>query len=83
METTAIPLKKYYKIRAVGDGGFEISVPRELVERAAARAGMEINKFLETHRVAILYDNFEDVDGAFRFEVPKEKEKNETTDSNL
>lgn len=67
--------EKRYKIRRVGDGGAEISVPKIVIERAAKRVGETFDQFIETHDVVHLFNGFEGVDAAYRFE--RKEVKNE------
>jgi hypothetical protein len=64
--------RKEYKIRLVGDGGVEASIPRVIVERAARQAGMSLEDFVRTHRIVHLYNDFTDFTAAYRF-VPAVK----------
>ncbi len=60
-----------YSIRAIG-GGFSVSVPKKVVERKAKENGMSVENFKEKFAVKMFYDDFKDVDGAFKF-VKKEE----------
>lgn len=64
--------QKRYKIRKVGSGGIEISVPKIVVERAARKQGMSLDKFLEVFEVMHLFNDFDAYDAAYRF-VPVEE----------
>ena len=64
--------QKDYKIRIVGDGGIEASIPKVIVERAARKAGLTLEKFVETHRILHLFNDFPDFVAAYRF-IPAEK----------
>jgi len=65
--------EKTYTIRAIG-GGFSVSVPKEVVERKAKENGISVKKFKDRFAVKMLYDDFPNVDGAFKF-VKKEEEE--------
>ena len=58
--------EKTYTIRAIG-GGFSVSVPKEVVERKAKENGISVEEFKEKFAVKMLYDDFTNVDGAFKF----------------
>ncbi len=64
---------KRYKIRKVGTGGIEISVPKIVVERAARKEGMSLEKFMESFDVLHLFNDFDGFDAAYRF-VPVAEE---------
>lgn len=74
--------KKEYKMRKVGDGGFEATIPIEVIRRAAAKAGMEPEEFVKTHKVAHLYNDFKDFDAAYKF-VPDEPTEEVEDDTEL
>lgn len=62
--------QKEYRIRSVGDGGIEISVPKLIVERAARRAGLPLDDFVKNYNVIHLFNDFKEFDAAYKF-VPK------------
>ena len=64
--------QKEYKIRMVGDGGIEASIPKEVVEQAARKEGMSLEDFIKSHRILHLYNDFTDFAAAYRF-VPAVK----------
>ena len=59
--------QKEYKIRMVGDGGIEVTIPKVVVERAARKAGMSLLEFIQTHKIVHLFNDFTDFDAAYRF----------------
>jgi len=65
--------EKTYTIRAIG-GGFSVSVPKEVVERKAKENGISVEEFKEKFAVKMLYDDFSNVDGAFKFVKKGDKE---------
>ena len=77
MEDKHDTYQKEYRIRPVGDGGIEISVPKLIVERAARRAGVSIDDFIKSHNVIHLFNDFKEFDAAYKF-VPKEENGNGT-----
>ncbi len=64
-----------YTIRAIG-GGFSVSVPKKVVERKAKEKNLSVKKFREKYAVKIFYDDFSEIDGAFKF-VKKEADNRE------
>ena len=72
---TSIAYRKSYKIRIVGTGGIEVSLPRVVVERAARKHGLEVKEFVEKFKLVHLYNNFTGIDGAYRFEPVSEEFK--------
>jgi len=69
-----IVYRKEYKIRAVGTGSFKTRVPKILIDRAARKRGLTIEEFIRNYKFVHLYDDFDNLDGAYRFE-PIEKEE--------
>ena len=68
-----VAYRKSYNIRLVGTGGFEVSIPRVVIERAARKRGISIEVFVEKFRLVHLFNDFSGIDGAYRFEpVPPE-----------
>jgi len=67
-----VAYRKKYAMRAVGTGGFEVSIPKEVIEREARKRGLTPGEFREKYTAVALYNDF---DGVFyRFE-PKEGEE--------
>lgn len=62
--------ERTYTMRSVG-GGISTSIPKQIVERKAKEEGISPEEFIESFRVVIFFDDYEEVDGAFRF-VKKE-----------
>ena len=59
-------LIKRYSLRRVGKGYFEVSVPPEVVEREARKAGLAIDEFLDHFELECLFDAFEGLHYRFR-----------------
>ena len=71
-----VAYRKSYQIRTVGTGGYEVSVPRIVVERAAQKAGLSIPDFVAKFRLVHLFNDFTGIDAAYRFEpVMEDTEK--------
>jgi len=60
-----------YTLRVVG-GGISTSIPKKVVERKARELGISVEEFIRDYEVQILYDDFKEIDGVFRF-VKKEE----------
>lgn len=60
-----------YTMRTVG-GGISTSIPKKIVKRKARSLGISIEDFVEKYRVQMFFDDFDSVDGAFKF-VKKEE----------
>jgi len=52
---------KSYKMRMVGPGSIEATIPQLLVEREANKVGLTIAKFIERYRIEYLFGDW----GAF------------------
>ena len=65
---------KTYKMRIVGPGSLESTIPRAIVEREARRCKLSIEEFIKVYQVEYLFDDF---GGAFlRFKgQPSEDEE--------
>lgn len=63
--------EEFYTLRVVG-GGISTSIPKTVIERKAKEAGITVEEFINQYGVVMLYDNFTEVDGAFKF-VRKDK----------
>jgi len=63
--------RKEYRMRPVGIGGVEVTIPKLVIERAARRAGQTSEEFIKTHKVVHLFNDFSDFDAAYRF-IPLE-----------
>lgn len=59
--------RKVYKMRQVGDGSVEVTLPKIVVERAARDRNMSVDEFIKLYRVEHLFNDFESFDGAYRF----------------
>jgi hypothetical protein len=59
--------QKGYKMREAG-GGYEVTIPKLVVERAARKAELPLDEFIKQYRVIHLFNDFPDFDGAYRFE---------------
>ena len=66
MDKTAY--RKVYRIRSFGRGGYEVTVPGIILDRAARARGMTIEEFAKSHRIVHLFNDFEGFDAAYRFE---------------
>jgi hypothetical protein len=63
-----VAYRRAYKVRTVGTGGYEVLVPKEVIERAARKRGLPVAEFLAKYRLVHLYDDFEKCDGIYKFE---------------
>ncbi len=59
-----------YSMRMVG-GGISTSVPKIVVKRKAKELGIPIEEFIQNYKVKALFDDFKNIDVAFKF-VKKE-----------
>ena len=64
--------RKDYKMRQVGVGGVEVTIPKLVIERAARKAGQTTGEFVKSHKVSHLFNDFADFDAAYRF-IPLEE----------
>ena len=63
---------KAYKMRWVGPGSLEATIPRALVDREARRQNLSIQEFIKVYQVQYLFNDF---GGAFvRFTKPQGRE---------
>lgn len=62
-----------YTLRVVG-GGISTSIPKKVVERKARELGISVEEFIREYEVQMFYNDFGEIDGAFRF-VKKEERK--------
>ncbi len=67
--------RKECKLRPVGMGGFEITIPKLIVDRAARQEGMTTEEFAKSHKVVHLFNDFTDFNAAYRFEKDEPTEK--------
>lgn len=67
--------RKAYRMRAVGTGGFEVSVPKIVIERAARKHGLSVDEFLKRYQVVHLFNDFDSIDFASRFEPIPEQDQ--------
>jgi hypothetical protein len=56
-------LTKDYKMRAVGRGGWNTIIPKEVLERAAVETGQTIEEFANTHAVRHYMEGIRAIDG--------------------
>lgn len=49
---------KSYKMRMVGPGSLEATIPRAIVEREARRYGLPIEEFIKLYKVQDLFNDF-------------------------
>ena len=70
-----VTYRKECKIRVVGVGGVEVTLPKLVIERAARAEGQTIEEFVKTHKLVHLFNDFTDFDAAYRFERIKETEE--------
>ena len=62
---------KSYKMRFVGPGSVEATLPKPIVEREARKVGLSVEEFIEQYQVEYLFNDF---GGAFlRFRKAEEK----------
>lgn len=67
-----VAYRKVYRLRPFGRGGYEVTVPGLILDRAARSKGMTIEQFVKTHRMVHLFNDFKGFDGAYRFEPTSE-----------
>lgn len=60
---------KSYKMRMVGPGSVEATIPSIIVEREARRHGLSIEKFIQLYKLEWLFNDF---GGAFIRFIPVE-----------
>ena len=64
---------KSYKMRVVGPGSLEVTIPRAIVERQARKHCLSVEDFIRLFRVEYRFDDF---DGAFiMFREANERQK--------
>lgn len=49
---------KSYKMRMVGPGSVEATLPRAIVEREAKKLGLTISEFIQRYQVEYLFNDF-------------------------
>ena len=49
---------KSYKVRMVGPGSLEATIPRAIVEREARRHNLSIKEFIKVYQVEYLFNDF-------------------------
>ena len=49
---------KAYKVRLVGPGSLEVTIPRVIVEREARRYSLSVEEFIQLFRVEYLFNDF-------------------------
>lgn len=57
-ELLADAYTKAYKMRLVGPGSLEATIPRAIVEREARRYSLSVEEFIQVYRVEYLFDDF-------------------------
>ena len=63
---------KSYRMRSVGPGSVEATIPRAIVEREAKKWGLPIEEFIKVFQIEYLFDDFR---GAFiRFKKQPSRE---------
>ena len=62
--------RKRYRMRMVGTGGVESTIPKVVVERAAKENKQTVEDFVMTHDIIHLFGNFDSFTAAYRF-VPR------------
>ena len=67
--------RKECKMRSVGMGGIEVTIPKIIVDKAARSEGQTIDEFVKTHKVVHLFNSFTEFDAAYRFERIQETEE--------
>ncbi len=67
--------RKEFKMRMVGMGGVEVTIPKVIVDRAARLENQTIEEFVKTHKVVHLYNDFADFNATYRFERIQETEE--------
>ncbi|MBA7702255.1 hypothetical protein ES703_111015 [subsurface metagenome] len=66
---------KSYRVRSVGPGSLEVTIPRAIVEREARKWGLSIEEFIKVFQIEYLFDNF---GGAFlRFKKESSEDEEE------
>ena len=63
---------KSYKMRVVGPGSLEATMPRVIAEREARKHGLSLEEFIELYKVEWLFNDFS---GAFIRFIPAKEEK--------
>ena len=49
---------KFYKMRMVGPGSLEATIPRAIVEREARKCRLSIEEFIKVYQVQYLFNDF-------------------------
>jgi len=50
--------RKSYKMRLVGPGSLEATIPRAIVEREARRYGFSVEEFIKLYQIEYLFNDF-------------------------
>lgn len=58
--------RKSYKVRLVGDGGAEITIPMMVLEKEASRYGLSVEEFIQKFRAIAHFNSFDGI--YYRFE---------------
>lgn len=69
---------KSYKMRLVGPGSLEATIPRAIVEREARRYKLSIEEFIKLYQVEYLFNDFGGAFIRFRKQLSKDKKEPET-----
>lgn len=78
-----VAYRKVYRVRLFGRGGYETTLPKIILEGAARSKGMTLDKFVKTHRVAFLFNDFQGFHAALRFEPIEDQEILELSEEEL
>ena len=70
-----IVYRKEYRMRAVGAGGAETTIPKIVIEREARKRGISPRDFIKSFKVVHLFDDFENFAAAYRFVPAPETEE--------
>ena len=53
--------RKAYKVRLVGDGGAELTIPMMVLEREAGKYGLSVEEFIQKFRAVAHFNSFDGV----------------------
>lgn len=67
--------RKVYRLRPYGRGGYEVTVPGIILDRAARARGLTVEQFVKTHKIVHLFNNFTGFDAAYRFEPAEDTDQ--------
>ena len=74
MKEKKVVYRKEYRMRAVGAGSAETTIPKIIIEREARKRGISPEAFIKSFKVVHLFDDFDDFAAAYRFIPAPEKE---------